>query len=59
MDVNPFSLNGRSIMVTGASSGIGRQVAIWLSKQGARITLVARNQERLEETLHQLSGGAH
>jgi NAD(P)-dependent dehydrogenase (short-subunit alcohol dehydrogenase family) len=56
---DPFSLSGKSILVTGASSGIGRQVAIWLSAQGARITLVARNQDRLQATLSQLAGGGH
>ncbi|RMM04087.1 Oxidoreductase, short chain dehydrogenase/reductase protein, partial [Pseudomonas syringae pv. maculicola] len=50
MGSNPFSLSGKVVMVTGASSGIGSQVAIWLSQQGARVVLVARNQERLEAT---------
>lgn len=59
MDINPFSLSGKSVMVTGASSGIGRQVALWLSEQGARITLVARNEDRLRETLAQMHGDGH
>jgi NAD(P)-dependent dehydrogenase (short-subunit alcohol dehydrogenase family) len=56
---NPFSLDGMSILVTGASSGIGRDVAIWLSRQGARIVAVARDTQRLEETLSQLHGEGH
>lgn len=56
---NPFSLDGKHILVTGASSGIGREVAVWLSSQGARITLAARNAQRLEETLQRLSGEGH
>jgi NAD(P)-dependent dehydrogenase (short-subunit alcohol dehydrogenase family) len=56
---NPFSLDGMSILVTGASSGIGREVAIWLSRQGARIVAVARDTQRLEETLSQLHGEGH
>jgi NAD(P)-dependent dehydrogenase (short-subunit alcohol dehydrogenase family) len=56
---NPFSLEGKHILVTGASSGIGREVAVWLSSQGARITLVARDQQRLEETRQRLTGDGH
>lgn len=56
---NPFSLQGKHILVTGASSGIGREVAVWLSSQGARITLVARDMPRLEETLQRLAGEGH
>lgn len=56
---NPFSLEGRIIVVTGASSGIGRQVAITCSKMGARIALIGRNVERLEETRTQMEGEGH
>ena len=57
--LNPFSLSGKHILVTGASSGIGRDVAIWLSKQGAVITLVARDVERLKASLDLLEGTGH
>ena len=57
--LNPLDLTGRTILVTGASSGIGRETAIVLSRLGARIILTARNQERLEETQHQLEGSGH
>lgn len=56
---NPFSLDGKTILVTGASSGIGRQCAIDCSKMGARVVLVARNEERLKETLSQMEGDSH
>lgn len=56
---NPFSLEGKSILVTGASSGIGRQCAIDCSRMGAKVVAVARNQERLDETLSQMDGDGH
>ena len=54
MDYNPFSLVGKTILVTGASSGIGQETAIVCSKYGARVIVTARNQERLQETFDQL-----
>jgi len=48
---NPFSLCGKTILITGASSGIGRATAIECSKLGANIVLTARNEQRLQETL--------
>lgn len=56
---NPFSLGGKTIIVTGASSGIGRQCAISCSEMGARVALIGRNVERLEETKSQLDGAGH
>jgi NAD(P)-dependent dehydrogenase (short-subunit alcohol dehydrogenase family) len=56
---NPFSLDGKTILVTGASSGIGRAIAIECSKMGAAIILTARNEERLHETLSQMHGTGH
>lgn len=56
---NPYSLEGRTILVTGASSGIGRTTAIECSKMGARIIVTARNDERLNETLSALEGEGH
>ena len=41
---NPFTLGGKTILVTGASSGIGRQCAIDCSRMGARVVAVARNE---------------
>ncbi len=56
---NPLDLAGRSILVTGASSGIGRETAILLSGLNARIVLAGRDQTRLEETKSKLEGGGH
>lgn len=56
---NPFSLSGKIILVTGSSSGIGRQVAIACSQMGARVVLVGRNLERLEDTMSKLEGEGH
>lgn len=55
-DFNPFSLEGKTILVTGASSGIGRGIAIACSKMGASVIVNGRNEERLNETLQQMSG---
>lgn len=49
----------RRIVVTGASSGIGAQTAVTLSKQGADVILIARRKEKLEETLSGLQSGDH
>lgn len=54
MSYNPFTLEGKTILVTGASSGIGKQTAIECSKMGATVIVTARNQERLQDTLLQL-----
>lgn len=56
---NPYSLEGKTILITGASSGIGRATAIECSKLGARVIITARNEERLKETLSLLSGEGH
>jgi len=56
---NPYSLEGKSILVAGASSGIGRQVAIDCSKLGAKVHIVARSEEKLEETFSLMEGEGH
>lgn len=53
---NPFSLLGKTILVTGASSGIGKETAISCSKMGAKVIITARNQERLQNTFELLEG---
>lgn len=59
MSYNPFTLEGKTVLVTGASSGIGRSTAIECSKMGATVILTARNEERLQETLSQMEGDGH
>lgn len=56
---NPFSLEGKTILVTGASSGIGRTTAIECSKLGAHVVITGRNAERLQETFNLLEGKGH
>lgn len=58
-DYNPFSLEGKTILVTGASSGIGAATAIECSKLGAKVIVTARNEARLGETLSRMSGQGH
>ena len=53
---NPFSLAGKTILVTGASSGIGRQTALSCSRMGASVIVTGRDSGRLQETFNQLSG---
>lgn len=56
---NPFSLDGKTILVTGASSGIGRSTAIECSKMGAKVVITGRNAARLQETFDSLEGDGH
>ena len=51
---NPFSLENKTILVTGASSGIGKAIAIECSKMGAKVVITGRNEQRLQETYGQL-----
>lgn len=61
MDItyNPFSLDGKTILITGASSGIGRSAAIECSRLGAKVIITARNEARLNETISLLEGVGH
>lgn len=54
-----FSLHGKNILVTGASSGIGRQTAITCAQRGARIIATGRDATRLQQTMNQLHGQGH
>ena len=53
---NPFTLEGKTILVTGASSGIGRGIVIACSKMGATVIINGRNEQRLAETMTEMQG---
>jgi NAD(P)-dependent dehydrogenase (short-subunit alcohol dehydrogenase family) len=57
--MNPFDLTGKTILITGASSGLGRQCAITASQQGASVFISGRNIEKLQDTFAMLSGDGH
>ena len=59
MSYNPFTLEGKTVLVTGASSGIGAATAIECSKMGAKVLITARNKERLEDSFEKLEGTGH
>lgn len=56
---SPFSLQGKTILVTGASSGLGRQAAITCAQRGASLIITGKNPSRLQETFDQLPGKDH
>lgn len=56
---NPFNLDGKTILVTGSSSNIGKQIAIRCSEMGARLILLGRSEERLLDTINELSSSDH
>ena len=58
-EYNPFSLSGKTVLITGASSGIGQETAIQCSKLGAQVIITGRNEQRLNETLAQMNGDGH
>jgi NAD(P)-dependent dehydrogenase (short-subunit alcohol dehydrogenase family) len=57
--INPMDMSGKTILVTGASSGIGSETCRCLSELGGRIVLVSRNREKLIQTLSSLEGAGH
>lgn len=59
LNYNPVSLAGKTILVTGASSGIGRATAVECALLGAKVIITARNEQRLAETLAMLNGEGH
>ncbi len=56
---NPFCLEDKLILITGASGGIGRAVATECSRLGAVVVITGRNQDRLNETFSILEGSGH
>lgn len=59
MSYNPFSLESKTILVTGASSGIGKAIAIECSRMGAQVLICGRDEKKLNETLSELVGNNH
>lgn len=54
---NPFSLQGKTILVTGASSGIGRETALECARMGADVVVTGRDEQRLQETFDLIETG--
>ncbi|WP_323775366.1 SDR family oxidoreductase [Alcanivorax sp.] len=50
----PERVEGKVVMVTGATSGIGKASALKLARAGATVLVIARTAEKLEETLHEI-----
>ena len=55
----PFTIEGKTILVTGATSGIGRATAITCAGLGAKVVAMGRNQERLDSLMQELEGDGH
>ena len=56
---NPFSLENKTVLITGASSGIGKSVSIECAKMGAKVIITGRNENRLKDTFNELEGDGH
>ena len=56
---NPFSIEGKTFLVTGAASGMGKATAITCAKMGATVVAVDLNEEGLKTTLSELEGAGH
>lgn len=56
--INPMDLSNKHIIITGASSGIGRACAIQASRLGAKVTIIARSEDRLKETISLMEGSS-
>ena len=56
---NPYDFTGKRVILTGATSGIGKATAIKLSQQGAEVCMLARNLDKLNETLSMMCGTVH
>ena len=56
---NPFALTGKTILITGAASGIGQATAVTCSRLGAKVIVCTRSEARSRETMGMLVGGGH
>jgi len=59
MASNKYNLTGKTILITGASSGIGKQAAVDISESGANCIITGKNNIRLQETFNSLKQGGH
>ena len=59
MENNPFSLVNKTILITGASSGIGKATAILCSEMGAKLVITGRTESKLNQVLESLTGVGH
>ena len=59
MTYNPYSLQGKTVLITGASSGIGQATAIECSKMGAMVVITGRDENRLLQTMSMMEGEGH
>lgn len=59
MEFNPFSIAGKTILVTGAASGMGKATAVICAKMGAKVIGADFNEEGLRSTIEQLEGEGH
>jgi NAD(P)-dependent dehydrogenase (short-subunit alcohol dehydrogenase family) len=57
--LHPLDFTGRTVLLTGASGGIGAETAVYLSRLGARVVAVGRDEERLAAVLARLEGSGH
>lgn len=56
---NLIDLTNKNIVITGASSGIGQSIAILCSQLGAKVSIIGRNEEKLNDTLSLMEGSNH
>lgn len=56
---NPFSLRGKTLLVTGSSSNIGKRIAIRCSEMGAKVIVAARDEDRMKATVTEMTGDGH
>lgn len=58
-EFNPFTLSGKTILVVGASTGIGREIAIECSKMGGKMVISARSEDKLKSCIEEMDGEGH
>ena len=56
---NPYDFTGKKIIVTGATSGIGRATAMKLSQQGAEVIVIGRNEQAMLDSMKEFQGNNH